>query len=185
MRVLAILCLTPLLPLLEDHCYPAGSRFESSLGYTRPAGAQSFAEAYPLPRTWSVTPHGLSFTGPASRAKELDRVTDKTLACLRLPSVRSFRVIVASNWTTSCDGKEQVLPMLAPSAGCLAKAPATGGCKCHWRAGVREPDVVITTPNLLLYPDALTRLQTGSANPWADSSLIPCLGPWTGPRDGS
>lgn len=77
-------------------------------------------------------------------------------------------VKVAMNWTPSCDGSQQVLPVPAPQALCDAKGMywMTECPGCFWRAGIQQNRFIIVTPNYFLYKDPLIRLVTGCNNPW-------------------
>ncbi len=95
---------------------------------------------------------------------------------------KSFVVKIANDWVLSCDGSQQLLPVLAGSAGCIAKGlTPSEQCPCRWRAGIECPNQIITTPSFYLYKDALTRFVTGCADPWAYPSLATCVSPSTTP----
>lgn len=98
-----------------------------------------------------------------------------------------FEVKIASDWVYSCDHTQQLLPVLAGNAGCIAKGETpTDTCPCRWRAGIECPNHIITTPSFYLFKDALTRFLTGCENPWANPELAKCASPTTTPlSDGS
>ena len=92
---------------------------------------------------------------------------------------QSFQVKVASDWVYSCDKTQELLPVDAGSAGCIANGlTPTDSCPCKWRAGIKCPNSIITTPSFYLFKDALTRYITGCQNPWA-SALANCATPST------
>lgn len=108
---------------------------------------------------------------------------------LHLPIDRQgFNVIIPSNWQLSCDKSQQVLATVAGGVGtvCDFGEVATADCLCHWRAGIKCPDTLITTPSFYLYPDVLIRHTLGCADPWASAQLANCASPLTQPlSDGS
>jgi hypothetical protein len=122
-----------------------------------------------------VSPGGVRYDGETD-VQQLDFMTDQLEACLERSIDRStFVVKIPSDWTYSCDGTEEVLPFVSVfDRSCKGKT-ATETCPCRYRAILQEPNVVVVTPNLKLYHDALTRLLTGSTNPWEDSELVGCL----------
>lgn len=116
----------------------------------------------------------------------LDRIVDEVEACLlRLPPLaeskcwkvpidrRSFRVVVATDYNTDADG-EQTLPVYA-GMGCKGQ---TG--KCYWRALLQPDRVIVTTPNLKLFPDPLIRMVLGVQNIWDYPALAACAMPSAG-----
>lgn len=111
-------------------------------------------------------------------ADRVDVAVDQLESCLGVPIDRTaFRVKIPDDWTLSCDGTDQVLPFIAAVGECKGKI-ATETCPCRYRAIVQcsEPScVVVATPNLLLFKDALTRLLTKSVDPWSDPLLAACL----------
>lgn len=148
----------------------------------------------------SVTALGIRYdpSGMPISPEVIDRLTNEVEACLVnvaseheapqcMSSVSridrgSFIVKIASDWVLSCDKTEQLLPVLAGSDGCIAKGiTPTEQCPCRWRAGVKCPNVIIATPSLYLYKDALIRFITGCANPWASPALASCATPTTDP----
>lgn len=115
----------------------------------------------------------------------IDRLTQEVGDCLKVSIDRSsFVVKVPADTGMSCDGKQQELSAIAPMSGCDAKGLA-GGCPCHWRALVQCPNVIVATPSLYLFKDALVRFVTGSTNPWADPVLAKCAAPTTDPLGGT
>jgi hypothetical protein len=116
-----------------------------------------------------------------------DKIGSKS-ASFNLPIDRSeFKVRVAADWLLSCDGKQQVLPILADPKGCVAKGfTPTAECPCRWRAGINCPNTIVTTPNFFLFKDALLRFILDSSNPWGHPTIARCATPSTKPlSDGS
>lgn len=109
----------------------------------------------------------------------LDRKVNEVEICLERAIDRSaFYVKVPAGWGLSCDGTDEVLPLLAPPAGCRAKGlEPDDACPCRWRALVQCPNVIVTTPNLHLFKDALVRWTVGCTNPWIDPALATCASP--------
>ncbi len=133
-----------------------------------------------------VSPKGLHFdpSGQAISGALLDRLTDEVGECLGKSIDRAaFVVKVPSDWGLSCDKTQQVLPATgAGSGGCVAKGlTPSEECPCKWRAYIQPPNVIVATPSLYLFKDALTRFETGSMNPWADPKLAKCVAPSTDP----
>jgi hypothetical protein len=154
---------------------PCGARY----GFVVPGTAPTFAVS-----PSSVTPGGIRFdpTGQAIAGETIDRLTSEVSECLGMSIDRaSFRVKVPRNWALSCDKTQQVLPVLAPNEGCDAKGLTDRSCPCRWRAFIQCPNVIIATPSLYLYKDALIRLVTGNPNPWGDPRLAKCAAPTTEP----
>lgn len=142
-----------------------------------------------------VTPEGTHFdpSGQNISGELIDRLTGEVEACLTKsgkldhPIDRgAFVVKVASDWQLNCDKTQQLLPVLAGSAGCVAKGlTPTEQCPCRWRAGIRCPNVLVVTPNFYLYKDVLIRFTLGVQNPWTPD-LATCASPSTTPlSDGS
>jgi hypothetical protein len=112
---------------------------------------------------------------PRALATSVDIAVGQLEACLETSIDRSsFRVKIPDDWSYSCDGSDEVLPFTAVTGMCKGKT-ATEECPCRYRAIVQCPDIVVVTPNLLLFKDALTRLLTGSVDPWSDPQLSSCL----------
>ena len=101
----------------------------------------------------------------------------------------SFVVKIPNDWILNCDNTQQVLPTPVKSGGdgCIDKGlTPTEFCPCRWRAGIKCPNMLITTPSFYLYKDVLVRFITGCANPWASPELAICASPSTSPlSDGS
>lgn len=113
----------------------------------------------------------------------IDRLTSEVAACLKVSvDPKSFTVKVPADWGLSCDGSQQVLTAIAPGTGCEAKGMHPDQqCPCRWRVLIQCPNVIVATPSLYLFKDALVRWVTGSRNPWADPELAKCASPTTGP----
>lgn len=119
--------------------------------------------------------------GGAMFLPTVDRLTAEVSECLRVSIDRSsFLVKVPGDWLLSADGTQQELTAIAPGSGCTAKG-LTGEQPCRWRAVIQCPNVIVATPSLYLFKDALVRFVTGSQNPWADPELAKCAAPSTDP----
>lgn len=200
LSILAFLLFTVFLVPHESACGPDDSCSSQKWGY---AGHEF--DVYDVTHT-SKTPKGISFdsSGMHISGELIDRLTDEVETCLNgfagtLPEDVSrasgcptttlnpidrsrFVVKVASNWQLNCDRTEQVLPVLAGGAGCVAKGLVpTQSCPCRWRAGIKCPNVLIVTPSFFLYKDVLIRYITGCINPWASPALAECATPTTQP----
>ena len=122
-----------------------------------------------------VSPGGVRYDGDVD-VEQLDFLTDQLESCLERSIDRSsFVVKIPNDWTYNCDGTEEVLPFISVFDKTCKGQIATETCPCRYRAVLQEPNVVVVTPNLKLYRDALTRLLTGSSNPWEDPALSGCL----------
>lgn len=107
---------------------------------------------------------------------ELDWMTDSLEACLERSIDRSsFVVKIPSDWTYSCDGTEEVLPFVSVVDRTCKGRTATEACPCRYRAVLQEPNVVVATPNLKLYRDALSRLLLNTSETWSNPEISPCL----------
>lgn len=160
-------------------CAPSQRCLRSAWGYSV-EGDRQYATS-----PTETSPGGIRFddSGQAVAGELLDRLTNEVSECLHMSIDRSgFVVKVPADWQPSCDGSQQLLSAGAPDAGCLAKGQEpVAGCPCRWRAVIQCPNVIVATPSLYLYKDALTRWVTGSANPWASPELAKCAMPSTAP----
>lgn len=139
-------------------------------------------KTYPVGST-QLTPSGIRHDG--GDAATIDRLVGEVGDCLKMSiDPASFVVKVPTDTVMSCDGKQQELSAIAPMSGCDAKG-LHGDCECHWRAVVQCPNVIVATPSLYLFKDALVRFVTGSQNPWADPALAKCAAPTTDPLGGT
>jgi hypothetical protein len=85
-------------------------------------------------------------------------------------------VKIPSNWSWSCDGKEQLLADDAPQEGCGAKGfKEDPDCPCKWRAGIQDGGIIITTPNLRLFKDPLVKMITSCEYIYEDPKLAECV----------
>jgi hypothetical protein len=137
---------------------------------------------YPIGET-DLSPAGVKVdaSGQGMHLPTVDRLVAEVSDCLKMSIDRSaFLVKIPGDFVLSCDHKQQELTAIAPMSGCDAKNLA-GPCQCHWRAIIQCPNVIVTTPSLYLFKDALVRWVTGSQNPWADPALAACAAPSTDP----
>jgi hypothetical protein len=159
---------------------------EEAYGYN----CDSFSH-YTVTQT-STTPEGVHYEGALDPAL-LDTYTDEVEACLQRPIDRSqFVVLVAPDWymePAACVlpqwGVQELLPVLAPGAGCEAKGYVpSDACPCEWRGGLRCPGpdsqgrtVLVETPSLLILKDNLIRLTLNTSDPWGSAQLSACASP--------
>lgn len=133
-----------------------------------------------------TTPMGVRFDsqGQTISGALIDRLVGEVEACLAKSIDRaSFTVLIPRDWTYSCDRSQQVLPAEgAGPFGCLAKGQKPSvECPCRWRAYIKWPNTIVTTPSLYLLKDALVRFIVDTDNPWADPHLAQCATPSTEP----
>lgn len=132
---------------------------------------------YPLTNV-VASPGGVQYdneVGDLLDVQQLDFLTDSLETCLERSIDRSsFVVKIPADWTYNCDGTEEVLPFITPDRSCKGKN-ATDACPCRYRAVLQEPNVVVVTPNLKLYRDALSRLLLNTSNTWGNPEISPCL----------
>lgn len=126
-----------------------------------------------------ASPGGVRYdneVGDLLDVQQLDFLTDQLEACLERSIDRnSFVVKIPDDWSYSCDGTEEVLPFVSVfDKSCKGKT-ATEECPCRYRAVLQEPNVVVTTPNLKLYRDALSRLILNTAVTWDNPEIASCL----------
>lgn len=126
-----------------------------------------------------ASPGGVRYdseVGDLLDVSQLDFLTDQLEACLERSIDRtSFIVKIPNDWSYSCDGTEEVLPFISiVDKSCKGK-DATEECPCRYRAVLQEPNVVVVTPNLKLYRDALSRLLLDTSNTWNDPNIAGCL----------
>jgi hypothetical protein len=108
--------------------------------------------------------------------QQLDFHTDQLEACLERSIDRSsFVVKIPSDWTYSCDGTEEVLSFVSIVDRTCKGKTATETCPCRYRAVLQEPNIVIVTPNLKLYRDALARLILNTSITWDNPEISTCL----------
>ena len=137
------------------------------------------------------TPKGIAFdpSGLPINPLLIDRLVDEVEACLGMSVDRSvFTVKVAADWVPSCGGPswpapQELLPVETQDpSGCLAKGlTPTPQCPCRWRAGVKFPNIIVTTPAFYLFKDALLRWLTGVINVWGNLAFAECAAPTTLP----
>ena len=90
-------------------------------------------------------------------------------------------VKVAPDWRISpCTGSE-VFPCNVPFASCAAKGQTPNSCPCSCRAIIQDQGIIVTTPNLELFPGQLTTVLTGCFNPWV-FPLNECANPDIGDK---
>jgi hypothetical protein len=133
-----------------------------------------------------TTPAGVRYDsqGQAISGAVIDRLVGEVETCLAKTIDRStFDVLIPKDWTLSCDHTQQVLPAEgAGSMGCVAKGlRPTAGCPCRWRAYIKWPHTIVTTPSMYLLKDALVRFIVDTDNPWTDPHLAQCATPSTDP----
>jgi hypothetical protein len=86
-------------------------------------------------------------------------------------------VKVAPDWRRSPCSGEQVFPCWVGDGPCLAKGEQPSPeCPCSCRAVIQNQDVVVTTPDLRLFPAALVSLATDCDSPWS-GRLKSCSSP--------
>lgn len=136
------------------------------------------------------TPEGISYdpSGLPISPELIDRLTNEVEFCLSKSINRySFVVKIANDWIPSYQKDNELLPVLAPIEGCDTKGlPHIPGFPCRWRAGIKCPNILITTPSFYLYKDVLIRFTQEIDNPWIDPHFAKCATPSTTPMsDGS
>lgn len=93
----------------------------------------------------------------------------QTAECVGQPSseVRSCIVVKVPEWhVSSCTGS-QLFPCSVPVLSCLNKGQTpTLECPCSCRAIIQDNSMILTTPNLELFPARLTELLTGCPQIW-------------------
>jgi hypothetical protein len=107
----------------------------------------------------------------------LDVVVGHTFNCLHMAPVLppEFGVKVPPDWVVSACSGAQVFPCNVGNAGCVAKGQTpTEQCPCRCRAVVQDQRIIVTAPNLEVFPGRLVTLLTGVENPWADDRLKTC-----------
>jgi hypothetical protein len=98
--------------------------------------------------------------------------TGKVEACLVVKAAPQWRISPCTN--------EQVFSCDVPFASCAAKGQKLNpDCPCSCRAIIQDNGVIITTPNLKIFPAQLTTLLTGCYNPWV-GPLAECANPSIG-----
>lgn len=162
---------TLLATILITACTPAA--WEIRFGYYL-----NRSPNYPLANV-VTSPGGVRYdseVGDLLDVQQLDFLTDSLETCLERSIDRStFIVKIPADWTYNCDGTEEVLPFVSVVDRSCKGKDATVECPCRYRAVLQEPNVVVVTPNLKLYRDALTRLLLNTSNTWDNPEISPCL----------
>jgi len=172
-------CLALISAISLQACAPCS---RGDWGYTIAGGTKEYAV-----QETRVTPRGVHVDDALNQTPDesIDLLTDHVEQCLPQTIDRSSFVLkIPDNWHWACEnsdvvrGKQQLLDSEAPEYGCTAKGiEPQADCPCRWRALIQCPNVIVATPNLYLYQDALIRWVTGSVNPWADEHLAQCASP--------
>lgn len=89
-----------------------------------------------------------------------------------------LRVMVPADWHVSaCTGYE-IFPCKVPDASCEEKGMTpTTSCPCSCRAMIQDNSIIVTAPNLQLFPAQLAQLLTGCEQPWHPGRLLACVQP--------
>lgn len=100
-------------------------------------------------------------------------------ACVGEPTleVRSCLTVRVPSWHVSpCTGR-QLFACAVPAESCLAKGETpTAECPCACRAIIQDNEMILTAPNLELFPARLTELMTGCDYIWG-TRLAKCGSP--------
>jgi hypothetical protein len=93
------------------------------------------------------------------------------------PEIKSCLKVRVPEWSVSKCSGEQLFSCNVPDASCLQKGSVpTAECPCRCRAMIEHGAIVLTTPNLKLYPAYLVTMITGCGSPWTPT-LAPCANP--------
>ena len=160
--------------------------------------ARNYTDVQPT-GAWRRTPAGLLVDDPRQELdlERLDRATAATLACLNriwpimtaaerqqayctgVPALEirtCLRVQVPSWHVSTCTGAE-IFSCSVPATSCEAKGQTpTPACPCSCRAIIQDQSVILTAPNLELYPAQLSQLLTGCDQIWS-TPLSACGSP--------
>lgn len=169
---------TPAILITLAACAPAPC--EQKYGY--------YVQTSPAYAFEPVTTESGILIDPSSNAIDFDYLeasVQEARECLATQghTLGQVRVKVPDDWGMNDDGTEEVLPFATRDRACKGKQ-ATEAAPCRFRAIVQcatngapcEP-IAVVTPNMKLLKDALTRIATGSTNPWEDPTLAPCAMP--------
>ncbi len=192
------------LVILVAACTPSSLPLRDFAYYYQPQTAYAITPS-------TVTPKGVRVDagGPINLAR-IDRLFDEVEACLTkafpggvlppetkaltssvcvgssfpLPIAREkFTVKIARDWVWDTTKTQQLLSVVDPGNGCLAKNQKP---PCYWRAMVVDPLKLVTTPNMIELKDVIVRTSTGCLNPWAYAPMAACAMPSTkGTDDGT
>jgi hypothetical protein len=92
------------------------------------------------------------------------------------PVIRSCLVVKVPEWHNSTCSNEQLFQCDVGNQPCYNKGlTPTAECPCLCRAMIQDNTVLLTTPNLRLYPAYLTSMLTGCMYPWT-VNLAKCAG---------
>ena len=126
-----------------------------------------------------VSPDGIQVDDERNELNllELDRQTNALEKCLGITIYRTFfKVKVAPDWYISKCSGQQLFPCDDDGHGCEDKdLPITEECPCNCRARIQNNNIIVVTPNLLLYRAELARMVTKRNNPWSYDWIRKCL----------
>jgi len=158
--IIALLCLSSCGQRCYDNSYANITDYNVSPNATTPGGIE--VDTSDLP----------------ANLIEIDRQTEALEACLKMTVDRDcLTVLIAPDWYISeCSG-QQLFPCRINPDICRDKMRRDGMaeeeieetllvCPCACRATIQDENVVVATPNLLLYRAELARMLTGINNPW-------------------
>lgn len=169
--------------ILFSGCGPSGACDATVWGF----GGKEFVK-YEISHE-SFTLKGVAFDSSQTRvpAELIDRLVDETENCIgRKINRASFKVKIADDWELNCDKTQQTLPIVVNSTGCIDKGQdPTITCPCKFRAGIKCPNIIVTTPSMYLFKDMLIRFVVSVSNPWIDDALSICAQPSTDPLENS
>lgn len=145
----------------------------------------AFDRYHVTPALEHLTPGGVHYQGESISSGQLDEYTNAVETCLARSIDRSsFVVLEAPDWyqaPAACTlpqwGPQELLPVQAPEDGCTAKGFSPNAtCPCAWRGGIAWPNIIVTTPDLVIYKDPLIRFLLHTSDPWIPGLSV-CASP--------
>lgn len=88
-------------------------------------------------------------------------------------TIKSCLIVKVPTWHHSVCTNEELFECSVGNQPCYDKGQVpTAECPCYCRAMIQDGNVLLTTPNLKLYPAYLTTLLTGCTNPWTEHLAV-------------
>jgi len=108
---------------------------------------------------------------------KIDAMINQVELCLEMYLKRDcFSVVIPHDvYISPCSG-QQLFPCDIDPIHCEEKGIIpTEQCPCNCRATIQDENIIITTPNLLLFKAELIRMMTGINNIWDRKELVRCI----------
>jgi hypothetical protein len=117
----------------------------------------------------------------------IDIIIEDIEDCLNIPLNRElFMVYIPDDWYISSCSEEQLFPCTIVEANkpylngrniceVTKGLKVTEECPCHCRATIQDENIIVTAPNLKIFPQELVRMITGENNPYIEEWTRICI----------